>query len=46
MFFILRPTSPFRKVKTLKKAQLFVKSGSHSLRVVQECSEHPGKCGK
>ena len=44
VFFILRPTSPFRKVKTLKKAwKLFVKSGSHSLRAVQECSEHPGK---
>ena len=44
LFFILRPTSPFRTVGTLKKAwKLFKHSNSDSLRAVQKCKEHPGK---
>ncbi len=47
IFFILRPTSPFRKVRTLKNAwKLFNKSKTDSLRAVQKCKEHPGKMWK
>lgn len=43
-FFILRPTSPFRKVSTLKKAWKQFKSGNfHSLRSVQKSTAQPGK---
>jgi len=45
-FSILRPTSPFRKSETIKRAwDQFV--GTHpsvdSLRAVEKCSQHPGK---
>ncbi len=47
-FSILRPTSPFRHAKTIKKAwQKFLSSQpTHSLRAIQKCKEHPGKMWK
>ena len=46
IFFILRPTSPFRTDKTIKKAwNIFFNNRKKidSLRAVQLCKEHPGK---
>ena len=45
IFSILRPTSPFRKKSTIKRAfSLFLKSKNiDSLRAVELCSQHPGK---
>lgn len=44
-FSILRPTSPFRTGKTIKKAwQAFIQEkGVDSLRAVEKCKQHPGK---
>lgn len=44
-FSILRPTSPFRKPETIRKAwsQFLAEDGVDSLRAVERCSEHPGK---
>ena len=44
-FFILRPTSPFRKVSTILNAwKKFKKDKSaESLRAVEICKQHPGK---
>jgi CMP-N,N'-diacetyllegionaminic acid synthase len=44
-FAILRPTSPFRRAETIRRAWLaFVADGfADSLRAVQPCREHPAK---
>ncbi len=44
-FSILRPTSPFRKAETIRRAwQEFLSAdGIDSLRAVEKCSQHPGK---
>ena len=44
-FFLLRPTSPFRVVGTLKRAwnEFLDAKNVDSLRAVQKCTEHPGK---
>ncbi len=44
-FSILRPTSPFRKPETIRRAwQMFLaEDGIDSLRAVEKCSQHPGK---
>lgn len=44
-FAILRPTSPFRRAETIRRAWLqFVADGTaESLRAVQKCTEHPAK---
>jgi N-acylneuraminate cytidylyltransferase len=44
-FAILRPTSPFRRPDTIRRAwEAFVRDGeADSLRAVQLCSEHPAK---
>ena len=43
-FSILRPTSPFRKPATIKRAfKLFSNSKSDSLRAVEKCLQHPCK---
>jgi N-acylneuraminate cytidylyltransferase len=44
-FSILRPTSPFRKPETIRRAwQLFMNDQrADSLRAVEKCSQHPGK---
>jgi CMP-N-acetylneuraminic acid synthetase len=44
-FSILRPTSPFRKAETIRRAwEAFVaESGVDSLRAVEKCRQHPGK---
>lgn len=48
IFSILRPTSPFRKASTIKRAfKIFFKSNNiDSLRAVELCSQHPGKMWK
>jgi len=45
VFFILRPTSPFRTTKTLINAWNSFKNESNidSLRAVEKCKTHPGK---
>jgi len=45
VFSILRPTSPFRKPESIKRAwDMFVTDGTaDSLRAVQPCAQHPGK---
>ncbi len=45
IFSILRPTSPFRKAETIRRAwQEFERSGrADSLRAVELCKQHPGK---
>lgn len=46
-FIILRPTSPFRKANTIKRAfKLFKSKNCHSLRAVRLCNEHPNKMWK
>jgi len=43
-FSILRPTSPFRKPETIRRAwDLFQENDVDSLRAVEKCSQHPGK---
>jgi N-acylneuraminate cytidylyltransferase len=44
-FAILRPTSPFRKAETIRRAVEQFASASHadSLRAVEKCKQHPGK---
>ncbi|MCR6629424.1 MAG: acylneuraminate cytidylyltransferase family protein [Magnetospirillum sp.] len=45
-FSILRPTSPFRKGATIRRAwDRFVAAGDRvdSLRAVEKCAQHPGK---
>lgn len=44
-FSILRPTSPFRTAKTIKRGwqQFLSMPGIDSLRAVELCHEHPGK---
>ena len=44
-FSILRPTSPFRRPETIRRAwQAFGgQTGVDSLRAVEKCSQHPGK---
>lgn len=44
-FSILRPTSPFRRAESVRKAfEQFVSDGAaHSLRAVEKCTEHPAK---
>jgi CMP-N,N'-diacetyllegionaminic acid synthase len=41
---ILRPTSPLRNPETIKKAlAILQRSGAHSVRAVEKCTQHPGK---
>ena len=44
-FSILRPTSPFRKPDTIRRAweQFMAEEGVDSLRAVEKCRQHPGK---
>ncbi|MEA3493450.1 MAG: acylneuraminate cytidylyltransferase family protein [Candidatus Margulisiibacteriota bacterium] len=44
-FSIIRPTSPFRTVETVKRAwkEFVGNEGIDSLRAVELCSQHPGK---
>jgi CMP-N,N'-diacetyllegionaminic acid synthase len=44
-FSILRPTSPFRKPETIRRAwETFLGAeGADSLRAVEKCKQHPGK---
>jgi len=44
-FSILRPTSPFRKPETIKRAwrQFSADPQADSLRAVEKCAQHPGK---
>lgn len=45
-FSILRPTSPFRKADTIRRAwDAFLAAGNaiDSLRAVEKCAQHPGK---
>ena len=44
LYFILRPTSPFRTSSTIKRAyNEYIDSGADCLRAIQLCKEHPGK---
>lgn len=46
IFSILRPTSPFRKAETIRRAfAQFIEAGQavDSLRAVEKCGQHPGK---
>jgi CMP-N,N'-diacetyllegionaminic acid synthase len=45
VFSILRPTSPFRKPDTIRRAmsEFLSLPGIDSLRAVEKCSQHPGK---
>ena len=44
-FSILRPTSPFRRPDTIRRAwrAFLAEEGVDSLRAVEKCHEHPGK---
>lgn len=44
-FSILRPTSPFRKADTIRRAwsAFLAETGVDSLRAVEKCGQHPGK---
>lgn len=44
-FSILRPTSPFRRPETIRRAwsEFLAEAGVDSLRAVERCHEHPGK---
>jgi CMP-N-acetylneuraminic acid synthetase len=44
-FSILRPTSPFRKAETIRRAwsEFVAEPGVDSLRAVERCRQHPGK---
>jgi CMP-N,N'-diacetyllegionaminic acid synthase len=45
IFSILRPTNPFRKAETIKRAWMsFIEEKAvDSLRAVEKCKQHPGK---
>lgn len=45
IFSILRPTSPFRKPETIRRAwSVFIADAvADSLRAVEKCTQHPGK---
>lgn len=44
IFCILRPTSPFRTVSTIRRAYAkLIGSGADSVRAVERVSQHPGK---
>lgn len=44
MFCILRPTSPFRTASTIRRAYArLVGTDAHSVRAVENVSQHPGK---
>lgn len=45
VFSILRPTSPFRKPETIRRAwATFTEDGrADSLRAIEKCKQHPGK---
>ncbi len=44
-FSILRPTSPFRRPETIRRAwrEFLAEPGVDSLRAVEKCRQHPGK---
>jgi CMP-N,N'-diacetyllegionaminic acid synthase len=44
-FSILRPTSPFRRPETIRRAwdAFLAEDGVDSLRAVEKCKQHPGK---
>jgi len=44
-FSILRPTSPFRQPRTIRRAwfEFSKEPGADSLRAIQKCKQHPGK---
>lgn len=44
-FSLLRPTSPFRKAETIKRAwsEFVSQEGVDSLRAVEKCKQHPAK---
>ena len=44
-FSLLRPTSPFRTVDTIRRAwaRFSTQEGVDSLRAVEKCAQHPGK---
>jgi CMP-N,N'-diacetyllegionaminic acid synthase len=44
-FSILRPTSPFRKAETIRRAwaEFLAEPGVDSLRAVEKCGQHPAK---
>lgn len=44
-FSILRPTSPFRRAETIRRAwaTFLANRGADSLRAVEKCRQHPGK---
>ena len=44
-FSILRPTSPFRRAETIRRAwdAFLAEAGVDSLRAVEKCKQHPGK---
>jgi CMP-N,N'-diacetyllegionaminic acid synthase len=44
-FAILRPTSPFRRPETIRRAwsAFLAERGADSLRAVEKCAQHPGK---
>jgi CMP-N-acetylneuraminic acid synthetase len=44
-FAILRPTSPFRKPETIRRAwsEFRAAEGAHSIRAVEKVGQHPGK---
>lgn len=48
VYFILRPTSPFRKIETLINAwKKFIENPKvHSLRAIEKCKQHPYKMWK
>lgn len=45
VFSILRPTSPFRRADTIRRAwsRFIGAAGADSLRAVEKCKQHPGK---
>lgn len=45
VFSILRPTSPFRRAETIRRAWAHFagETGVHSLRAVEKVAQHPGK---
>ena len=44
-FSLLRPTSPFRSLDTIRRAwtQFLSQNGADSLRAIEKCAQHPGK---
>jgi N-acylneuraminate cytidylyltransferase len=45
VFSILRPTSPFRRADTIRRAwdSFMADPGADSLRAIEKCTQHPGK---